>query len=198
MIRTRGVLGLLALLAIPPAVAAQGCTPIEVPPLFRQADPASPSHADGDYVPDGEVWIVRAAGIGTYQYVGPSLEYKLQIERAIYWPSGIYAGTWLIPLAVNEGLVGGTPMLALTRTVILMPKERLVARVNSPPLGAPPTGLLINLFYLAWKIPIGCLDRLLLSPATTGGPAAQDFSGMTAAVTALQDAVARLLQAIPQ
>lgn len=189
---TRAAFAVTLLIAASRMGSAQTCVPIEVPPMFRQADPASPSHADGDYVPDGEVWIVRAAGIGTYQYVGPSLEYKLQIERAIYWPNGSYAGTWLIPLAVNENLVNGTPMLALTRSVIMMPKERLVARVNSPS-----AGLLINLFYLALKVPIACLDRVMLH----GGEAvstAPDTSAMRAAALTLKGAVTAFLAALPQ
>lgn len=173
---------------LPVTVAAQTCIPTEVPPMYRQADPANPTHANGDYVPDNEIWIVRAAGIGTYQYTGPGLEYKLQIERAVYWANGDYAGTWLIPLVVNAGLVTGTPMLALERTVILMPKERLVARVN-----APPAGLLINLFYLALKVPRTCLERVVLGGGTASPVPAPDLSAFAQAVAA----AAAALQAIP-
>lgn len=187
-IAARVCLAVVTLVLYPATSYAQSCAPTEIPPMFRQAAATDPSHADGDFVPDGEVWLIRAAGIGTYQYVGPGLEYKLQIERAIYWPSGEYAGTWLIPLHVNQALVQGTPMLALERQVILMPKERLVARVTSPP-----SGLLINLFYLGFKFPLSCLERLVVPSSVVQGEqsvaVSPDFSALIAAA---QEAAAKL------
>jgi hypothetical protein len=98
-------------------------------------------------VPNGRIWLVRAAGV-----FGTSLaaNYMLQIDRPV--KSQGNACCWLIPIARSPGDINGTPYLALERPLILHAGEKLSSRVNgltsSEQIG-------INMLY--YSLPASCL-----------------------------------------
>jgi hypothetical protein len=109
----------------------------------------------GDVVPQGQVWLVQAAGIATDD--GRFLEWMMQIK--VNNPNG-KGGYWLVPLHRQSGTSAGTPTLAIDRSVILMPEEALCARVSG--LAADRK---IALVYSGFSFNEGMLPYLLGIPA---------------------------------
>lgn len=186
----RALLFALVVLVLAPTLNAQDCTPMRLKHLSwgpqGQAIWPTPTYwANPElslaFVPDGEVWRIDAAGIATSD--GRQLEWMLQIELKVE--------QMLVPLERPTGFAAGTPVMALTRPVILMPGERLSARVNASPLNGQ-----MALIFIGWRYPIACLSRLLgMEPMTvmdgTGTIVSPDFSALIQAaqgfVQALQE-----------
>jgi hypothetical protein len=112
-------------------------------------------------VPSGEAWIVRAAGVFGGAGAGPSgngFEYMLEIIHPLAgyddsaFVESAQACCWRIPIARTPGLANGTPLLALPRTVIVLPGERLAARANSLPSDAK-----FGLTAVFWRVPDTCV-----------------------------------------
>lgn len=113
-----------------------------------------PALSDPDhFVPTGEVWKIRAAGIATDD--GHPLEWMLQIDHQVV--SQDHACCWLIPLMRLTGTTAATPVLALHREILLTAGERLSARVN----GLDATKHM-SLLYVGWKFPAACTAALVL------------------------------------
>lgn len=141
-----------------------------------------------NYVPEGEVWRIRAAGIATDD--GQMLEWMLQIQHRL--ANG--ACCWLIPLHRQTGSAAGTPVLALSREVLLTSGERLSARVN----GLGPTKKMA-LLYVGWRFPATCLPRLLgvEAGAVPVATDTQDLSALRAAAAAAESALRMLAASVP-
>lgn len=177
---------LMALLSLTPPVSAQTCTPTPMEYLTWGA--LGEGIVGGQWVPPGEVWKIRAAGIATDD--GRPLEWMLQIEHPV--ASQGNACCWLIPLHRQTGVAAGTPVLALDREVILTEGERLSARVNSI---APDKKM--ALLYVGWRFPAACTGRLVVADASESGGALPDFTAMAAAATNAAAALSALAQSTP-
>lgn len=161
-VKTAGVMGAVMALLCTPRLSAQTCTPTPSEDLGQPSAPGA-FYTLGAVVPQGEAWIVRAAGIGysTPMPGNPVLEYSLNILHPVapYTTSENIATDggccWQIP--AQTAVKTGTPVLALDHAVTLLPGERLLARVTSP----PPT-LVMNLFVVLWKVPVSCLSAAVL------------------------------------
>lgn len=174
----RLILTTVCLLTFGAPVSAQDCTPqrlkhLSWAPAGQAIWPTPTYWANPElflaFVPDGEVWRIDAAGIATTD--GRALEWMLQIE--------LKAEQMLVPLERPTGLAGGTPVMAMTRPIILMPGERLSARVNAAPLNGQ-----MALIFLGWRYPIACVSRVLgMEPVSVNSSAPPDFS---AVITAAQ------------
>jgi hypothetical protein len=176
----RIVFALLALFVAAP-VAAQTCTPVAVQTLAwgSPGQDIVPAYTDKttNLVPAGEVWIIKAAGIGQGADPGAAIEYRLQVDHQ--WPDGSY---WYTPLEITTPQ-RGTPTIALTRTIILEAGERISARSNSMPNGGT-----MYVMALGWKLPASCLSQVmgLVQAQVSSGP---NYGPWVAAV---QSAVADL------
>lgn len=139
---------------------AQTCIPVASEDLGQPSAPGA-FYTLGAVVPPGEAWIIRAAGIGYSAPMpgNPTLEYSLNVLHPV--PPATTSENiaidgsccWQIPM--QTAAKAGTPVLALDHTVTLLSGERLLARVT-----APPTGLIMNLFTVMWKIPASCVNAL--------------------------------------
>lgn len=137
---------------------AQTCAPV---PFFALAAGAPgqqmvPSSEEPrvNLVPAGEVWLVKAGGIGYTVDPGPN-KYRIQLDHSFG-----EGGWWYVPLEVSDGERSGTPVLSLTKPVILEANERLSARAVGLSSSAR-----IFIMYTGWRFPAACLERLLLAPA---------------------------------
>jgi hypothetical protein len=111
------------------------------------------AHVDGAAVPEGKIWLIRAAGIFTND--GTDLEWMLEIKHVLNGSSDPN-NWWLIPLQRTPGKANGTPVLALTREVVLTAGERLTARCN----GLRPDRQM-GLNYVGWELPASDLERVI-------------------------------------
>lgn len=108
----------------------------------------------GPICPQGRVWYIQTAGIGTTtSKITNYLEWMMQVATCN--PQGV-AGVWLFPLEVNVGWKGGTPVLAITRPVILKAGQCLYPRVD-----AMPNDKQMILLFDGWEIWDSCLPELL-------------------------------------
>jgi len=193
--RRVGLVALVALLTAGPATAQTlDCTPTPIQTLAwgtaGQAIVPVAEDKTTNVVPVGDLWIIKAAGIGQGVDPGVALEYRLQIDHQ--WPD---LSWWYTAVEIVTPQ-RGTPVLALTRPLLLEAGERLSARSNTMPNGGT-----MYVMALGWRVPAACLPRLLglvapVSGTTTAPP--PDYTGLIAAVTALQDAAAALQAAIPR
>jgi hypothetical protein len=106
----------------------------------------------GEAVPDGERWIVRAAGITST--AGNQAEYMLMISHpvaALGGPANPSACCWFIPVQRGIGKPDGTPTLALDHEVSLIAGEKFMARAN----GLRPDDK-IALAMVFWRLPARC------------------------------------------
>ena len=150
--------------------------------------PQSPTE---NIVPVGEIWLVKAAGLGQHNGPGMALDYKIQLDHR--WPDGSF---WYGGVAETSSPQSTTPVLSFIppSTFVLEANERLSLRVANPPSHAT-----FYLMYFGWKLPAACLARVLgleTPLAGTGGAAPvtlPDFTAFKAAVTS----AATALQAIP-
>lgn len=131
------------------SVAAAQPVPIE----FLRWGAKGEAHVYGDVVPGGKLWLIRAAGIFTND--GTPLEWMLEIKHGL-GGSMDPNNTWLIPLERTPGTANGTPVLALTREVVLVAGERLSARCNG--LRADRQ---MGLDYVGWELPDSDLERVI-------------------------------------
>jgi hypothetical protein len=184
LLLTLALIGLTAL----PAQAQIACVPAAMEYLRWGA--AGEGIVAGDFVPAGEAWMIRAAGIATDD--GRSLEWMMQIQHTL--ASGVCC--WLVPLHRENGYAAGTPTLAITREVLLIAGERLAARVNS--IAADKRMALI---YVGWRYPDTCLPRLLgvETPiaGSGGGGGTPDLSALLAAATTAAGALTQLAASVP-
>lgn len=102
-----------------------------------------------DAVPTGRAWVVVSAG--GFKTDGNAAEYKM--EHRVPVPGGY----WHIPLVVNVGGVSGTPMLALHRSLVLLPGDMLSVRATAV---TPGTKIGIGMTY--WDVSV---NDLLTTPA---------------------------------
>jgi hypothetical protein len=178
--------GLILLLSPVPALA-QSCAPAAMEYLLW-GDPGQGIVA-GEFVPVGEVWKIRAAGIATDD--GRQLEWMMQIQHTL--KDGQCC--WLIPLHRQTGTSGGTPVLAIEREIILTTGERLASRVNGLALDKRQA-----LLYVGWRFPVACLPRLLgvqdVAIDGSGGPA-PDLSALRAALTEMAAAAHAAAESVP-
>jgi hypothetical protein len=113
-----------------------------------------------NFVPDGEVWVIEAAGVGQTGSGGYSgLTLALHVECLLDPPA---LGVHLFPITGMQTIAGSTPFLALPRPVLLMPRMRLGVRFSGPP-----QGLQVSLMGYGFAHPIADLDRLLLRGGVT-------------------------------
>ena len=173
-------------------VSAQTCTPTPIRTLIwgTPGQTIVPPNEDktSNLVPAGKVWLIKAAGIGQGADPGVAIEYRLQIDHI-----GTDLTFWYTAIEVYP-LMRGTPVLALTRPIILEAGERLSARSNSMPNGGT-----MYVMALGWEFPASCLSTLLgltSSSGTTSAPL--DFSALITATTTLQTAANALQAAIPR
>jgi hypothetical protein len=159
--------------------AAQTCTPTPVQTLAWGAPGQDivPAYADKttNLVPAGEVWLIKAAGVGQGVDPGTALEYRLQIDHQ--WADQSYWYTAVEVVTPQRG----TPVIALTRPVILEQGERLSARSNSMPNGGT-----MYVQALGWRFSADCLGRLLGTDGMSGTAtnAAPDYGPFMAAAQA--------------
>jgi hypothetical protein len=187
----------VALAALASANAsAQTCTPVPVRTLAWGSAGQSivPPFEDKttNIVPAGKVWLIKAAGIGQGADPGAALEYRLQIDHQ--WPDASY---WYTAIEVTATPQRGTPVLALTRSIVLEAGERISARSNSMPNGGT-----MYVMALGWEFPASCLPSLVgMTTVVSGGTTTTpppDFSALIAAATGLQSAATTLVAAIPR
>jgi hypothetical protein len=175
-------------LAVGPSLQAQTCTltRVEAAPwgaLGQKTVPLSKALPGGDptgFVPDGEVWLIKAAGGAINNNTTP-IEWSLAIEH--HMADG--ACCILVPLRKPLGVTADTPVIALDRPVILEPGERLQLRSNSLPGDRQ-----MALLYIGWRMPLACLPRLI-NVAAGAGTTTPDFDALIQAthafVTALEE-----------
>lgn len=179
----RTIVALLCCLVVAPARAQQlDCTPQRVQGHSGWA--TNTAVAYGAWVPPGEIWLLKTAGVVTNDPT--PLEYKLQIEQEVLSQGN--ACCWLQPL-VSVGRTEATPKLALDRPVILEAGERLAARTHA-------TVVDLALLYSGWKFPSACLGRLLGVASASPG-LAPDFSATAAAATDAASALTKLAKSLP-
>ena len=106
------------------------------------------NHLVGDRVPEGKAWVIRAAGVFTSD--GNPIEWMMEISHPV-WQQG-NACCHLIPVARSPGYASGTPVLALTREVVLLGGEAITARANGVR-----EGNYMGLTYLYWQVPASCI-----------------------------------------
>jgi hypothetical protein len=136
------------------------CTPqkmeylaIGEPGVGQVPNPYNPVLVNHGWVPDNEVWQIRAAGIGST--LSAPAEYMLEIQHKVFSYGNVCC--WFIPAMRATGAPDGTPTLALDRTLVLHAGERLGARVNGITASA-----FISLFYVGWKFPADCTAALVV------------------------------------
>jgi hypothetical protein len=177
----------LIVLLSPVSALAQSCTPVAMEYLLW-GDPGQGIVA-GEFVPVGEAWKIRAAGVATDD--GRQLEWMMQIQHTL--KDGQCC--WLIPLHRQTGTAGGTPVLAIDREVILTTGERLASRVNG--LASDKRQALL---YVGWRFPVACLPRLLgVEDVATGGSGvpAPDLSALRTALNEMAAAAQVAAQSVP-
>jgi len=108
----------------------------------------------GDVVPEGKIWLIESAGMFTDEQ--EPREWMLQIQ--INNPGGT-GGLWLCPLHRNNGSAWGTPILALSRRVVLIHNQTFRARCN----GLSPDRYM-GLMYTGWELDECWLPYLLGLP----------------------------------
>jgi hypothetical protein len=151
------------------------------------------------FVPSGQVWIVEAASASVANE-SRVLEYAMQMET-------LPGGNCCYLFGLEKSQTQSTPVITLSRRLVLRPGTRLSVRVNSAlPQGATWTGTL-GIGYSGWIVPEACLSRVLGldAPVVSGEPGpAPDFSALiqaaAAATTALSNAASsmqQLSQAVP-
>lgn len=200
--RVRLVAAVALFVTVGVSVGAQApdCTPLRLEYLLWGAagagqvptpgDDVGGGYPNGGYVPDTEVWQIRAAGLSST--ISLPAEYMLEIQHKVWSAANVCC--WLIPVQRMAGSPNGTPTIALDHPLVLHAGERLGGRVN----GITGTTT-IGLFYVGWKFPAACTAALIL-PGTTNitVSAPVDFSAMTAAATSLQNAATALKASIPK
>ena len=137
----------LALLSL---ILSAGQCPVENKEFLLWGAPGA-GIVQSDPVPDGKVWIVRAAGLFTNDNMPPA-DYMLELIRPVRSQGD--ACCWRIPLEKSPRPVNTTPLLALSRTVVLHQGERLAGRTN----GAAKFGL--NFVY--YELPEMCVPLIPL------------------------------------
>jgi len=96
-------------------------------------------------VPDGEIWLVRAAGVfGDNQ----ASEYMMELVTPVWSQGG--ACCWRIPLVHSYGVVAATPYVALPRPIVMRKGEKLSARGNNIT-----SKIGVNMIY--YRLPAHCI-----------------------------------------
>lgn len=152
---------------------------------------------DQNFVPEGEVWVIHAASVGqTSAGAYPPIVCSLHIEQRLVAPEG--SGSHIFALMEMRPCGHGTPLLALDRPVVLLPRMRLGARFL-----APPAGLQVSLMAYGFKYPLeqlaevlhGASSAVVVGGTPTTGP---DLSGLMTAAQNASEALATLAQSTPQ
>lgn len=194
-------LALILVLAVSPmSVFAQTCVPerIEYSKWGAPGQAVVPvakywtAQANGyegdpnDFVPSGEVWLIKVAGGATD--APQSLHWMLQIEHHLADGQCCF----MIPLYRNQAALAGTPILALERPIILEAGERLSLRVN----GLVGTVNKASLLYSGWRFSSVCLPQLLgVAVVTSSGGGSVSLPNFGPMVEAAQATAAALSQA---
>lgn len=111
----------------------------------------------GPVVPSTEVWLVDAGGVFAFSTPEVNSEFMMEIMEPITEQTGRTDSVdpdnccWRIPLAKITG-ARATPVLALTRPVLLRPGQRLTGRTNNA------MGFGINGIY--WRYPASCAETV--------------------------------------
>lgn len=187
------VVALVAVLLLAAPVAAQTCTPTYIHGVAN-AFSGSGGFALGQTVPAGQVWQIESAGIGTDDSAFPypidfsfgvadsEALYPVELSRAIVGntPGGVAAASFH----------GGTPMMAVSRRLIIPAGMKLYGRENGLPA-------FHNWYisYYGFSVPMACLERLMLGGGTvTQTSAAPPPPDLSALVQAAAAAAAKLTE----
>lgn len=149
--------GILALLCLIVTARATDIKPIE----YLVWGPKGYGGVEGSEVPQGKVWLIRAAGLFTSD--SKQMEYMMEIKKR-----SAGGGFFLIALERKLGVAGATPALALSRDhVILVTGERLQGRCVGLSSDRE-----IGISYVAWEFPESMLPQLLgISSSPSVSPA---------------------------
>jgi hypothetical protein len=187
---------LLMLLFATPA-ASQTCTPTRIEGLVI-GNSGESMIAPTARVPAGEIWLIKAAGLGTSANITWPVDYSLNIDHWVFGQGPIGSvGSWYIPIELaDRNTYNGTPMMGLKRQIILEEGERLLARSNGL------NGAKMDLFYAGWSFPASCLERLLVNGATVAQQSGNvtpppDFTALLAAAQSAAAALSALAQSAP-
>lgn len=180
---------LVSLLLSAPA-AAQTCTPT---PFYVVGSGVTGGFLRGVFVPAGEIWKVEYGGLGYngIQALSQVPDFSLEVE---HFGDALYP-VELSPVPFNKW--GGTPVMALTRSILLPENTRLVARFNNL---AASDATNIHLTYAGFKLPASQAACFFGGVGIVQGGSAQpqDFSALLAAAqaaaTKLVDSAAALTE----
>jgi hypothetical protein len=115
------------------------------------------SYFVGPIVPEGEIWMIRAAGISTNDDTMSAVQWMMHIYAP--WPGHEPRPQLIVPLNIR-GQGAGTPTVSIQQErVILMPGEAIDARAN----GLPSTARMA-IRCTAWVFPENYLPYLLGLP----------------------------------
>lgn len=178
MVRALAPLCVLLLTAEP--VAAQTCTPTRI--QHHSGWLSNANYAPGATVPEGEVWVIERGGIASND--SAMREVNFQIEEKVVSQGSVCC--WSIPIA-NRYATGATPKSAITGPHVLLPGDRLAARMN-----ANLTDL--ALLYSGWSYPLACLPRVLGMQQASGSV---DYGAFSAALEQAATALQGVVQAVP-
>jgi hypothetical protein len=137
------------------------------------------------FVPSGQVWIVEAASASVANE-SRVLEYAMQMET-------LPGGNCCYLFGLEKSQTQSTPVITLSRRLVLRPGTRLSVRVNA---GGSFTGTM-GIGYSGWIVPEACLPRLLglTAPYVESPDEPQPGPDLSALIQAAQAAQAALSNA---
>lgn len=133
------VLALLGLCAVRPAAQTASCaagTPDHFLVWNSANDATNGGVVYGPIVPQSEAWLVDGAGLFTNDQYPTGSEWMMEVIEPIPEQTGLVDSAdpnrccWRIPVAKQLGALA-TPLLALSRPLVLRPGQRLAGRTNA-------------------------------------------------------------------
>jgi hypothetical protein len=127
----------------PPQLMAADCVHLNYPGHFASVSDGYQTKVYGPVVPANEVWILETADVYTPYPVTPSLgqEFMLEVIEPLPDETGYPDSSGddaqiqhcCLRIAVGKAIgTYGTPFLALSRSILLRPGQRLAGRTSAP------------------------------------------------------------------